>query len=191
MAEDWIILAKLLRPQGRRGELLAEVLTDFPERFARTGPVWLLPPASVAAKNPKEINLKAHWFPVGRNVGRVVLEFADVASISAAEEIAGWSVALPQSERMQLSDDAVYVSDLIGCELFDGDSLLGVVEDVEFPAAEPGQNEGPDAPALLNVRVNGEECLVPFVKAWLVKMDLEKKQIMMKLPAGLVEINLG
>jgi 16S rRNA processing protein RimM len=201
MAEEWTILAQLLRPQGRRGELLAEVLTDFPERFSRTEPVTLLPPVGVAAKTPKltpreaqamvprEARITAHWFPVGRNAGRVVLEFAEVDSINAAEALAGWQVALPQSERMPLSDDAVYISDLIGCTVYDGDTVIGVVEDVEFPSAAPGQAEEPDAPALLSVKANDGECLIPFVKAWLKSVDTEQKRIVMQLPAGLVEIN--
>jgi 16S rRNA processing protein RimM len=196
-ADEWIILAHLLRPQGRRGELLAEVLTDFPERFSRTAPVTLLPPDGVASptngatsKISRQANLIAHWFPVGRNAGRVVLQFADVDSINAAEDLAGWSVALPLSERMPLTDGAVYLSDLIGCTLYDGETALGIVDNVEFPApTAAAESSTPDAPALLNVKINGNACLIPFVKAWLVHVDTANKRIEMRLPADLLEIN--
>ena len=43
-ASSWIVLAHLLRPQGRKGELLAELLTDFPERFEEQRRVFLATP---------------------------------------------------------------------------------------------------------------------------------------------------
>jgi 16S rRNA processing protein RimM len=190
MTENWVILARLLRPQGRRGELLAEVLTDFRERFESLSTVTLLPPDSAKA-TPRNADLIAHWFPVGRNAGRVVLHFAGVDSISAAEELAQWSVALPMDERMPLDEDTEYIGDLIGCALYNGETLVGTVEDIEFPSEEDGVDTGADAPALLSVVHGEEEHLIPFIKAWLVEMDTTARRITMKLPDGLLDINKG
>ena len=40
---QWIVLAQILRPQGRKGEVLADLFTDFPERFDEHPGVWLAP----------------------------------------------------------------------------------------------------------------------------------------------------
>jgi len=188
MAEDWIQLARLLRPQGRRGEILAEVHTDFPERFSRTDPIQLIPPNG-SKETPRTATIEAHWFPVGRNAGRVVLQLSGVASINDAEVLAGWAVALPIEERMPLEEDAAYISDLIGSTLFDGETAVGIVEDVEFPAPAPGEANAPDAPALLRVMRGEEELLIPFVKAWIIQLDTNAKKIVMRLPEGLLDIN--
>ncbi len=128
--ETWVWLALIRRPQGRKGEVFAEILTDFPEKFAERRRLWLLPDdgsrASAAAKGsaaattgaasaPREVELAAHWL----HKGGVVLHFAGVDSISAAETLAGMVVAIPREERAALGEDEVYIGDLIGCTLVD------------------------------------------------------------------------
>lgn len=174
----FVALARLVRTQGRNGELIADILTDFPERFADRPGVWLLPPEESCA--PCEAVLERYWL----HKGRVVLKFAGVDSISAAEALAGWEVAIPREARAQLADDAVYVSDLIGCRVIDeaaGGADLGVV--LEVARGEAG------AADLLVLDRNGDELLIPFAKAFLVKLDVEARVLRMRLPAGLTEIN--
>jgi 16S rRNA processing protein RimM len=170
----WTILARLIRPQGRHGEILAEILTDFPERFADRKRLFLI--ASEAGPGSvREINLENYWL----HKGRIVLKFAGVDSIGDAELLRGLSVAIPMSERAELTDGSVYISDLVGSTVFDLNStLVGVVEDFDRGAG------------LLAVKTaNGGEVLIPFVEAYLVKIDLAAKRIEMRLPAGLLEIN--
>jgi 16S rRNA processing protein RimM len=112
-AEDWVWLARIRRPQGRKGEVFADILTDFPEKFAERRRLWLL--AEAASSTPREVELVAHWL----HKGGVVLHFSGVDSISAAETLKGLIVAIPRAERAPLAEDEVYVADLIGCELFD------------------------------------------------------------------------
>src|SRR5271167_3573283 len=113
--EDWIVVAKIVRPQGRHGEALAELLTDFPERFAERKRPFLLSPKTA----PRAVELERHWL----HQGRVVLKFAGVESINDVEALRGLEVAVPRAERAPLEDGAVYVADLIGCVLVD--SLSG------------------------------------------------------------------
>ena len=40
--EGWVWLARIRRTQGRKGEVFAEILTDFPEKFAERRRLWLL-----------------------------------------------------------------------------------------------------------------------------------------------------
>jgi 16S rRNA processing protein RimM len=175
---DLVLLAHLVRTQGRHGELIADILTDFPDRFKERTHVWLLPPDGSAA--PREAEIERHWL----HKGRVVLKFAGVDSITDAALLAGYHVAIPREQRAPLAEDAVYVADLIGCHLIDEANAcadLGPVLDVAL-----GKGEALD---ILVLNRGNEELLIPFAKAYLVQIDLEKRVLRMRLPAGLTTIN--
>jgi 16S rRNA processing protein RimM len=132
----------------------------------------------------------AFWLPVGKNEGRIVLQFAGVDSISDAEAIAGQEVIVPEEERLPLDDESTYISELVGCTVYDGAVVVGVVEDVQFPTTPDGGRRLTDAAPLLAVRsLDGDEVLIPFAKAFLVAMNTEAKRIDMILPEGLVDVN--
>jgi 16S rRNA processing protein RimM len=176
---EWAILARLVRPQGRHGEILADLLTDFPERFAERRRLFLVV-SETSRTPPREVTLERHWL----HKGRVVLKFVGVDSISDASPFARWRVAIPREERAPLADDAVYVADLIGCHLIDeagGAVDLGPVLDVERGAG--------DALDILVLNSGEDELLIPFAKAYLVSLDLDARVVRMRLPAGLTTIN--
>jgi 16S rRNA processing protein RimM len=187
----WIVLAHLLRPQGRKGEVLAELFTDFPERFDEQRRVFLAAPGFEGrGAEARPVDVVAFWLPVGKNEGRVVLQFAGIDTISDAESIAGKDVLVPRQERLPLDDESVYISELIGCTVFDGLLAVGVVEDVQFAMTADGARRLDDAAPLLVVRsLEADEILLPFAKAFLVRVDTEAKRIDMTLPEGLVEVN--
>ncbi|WP_446743892.1 ribosome maturation factor RimM [Silvibacterium acidisoli] len=171
---NWAIVARLVRSQGRHGEILAEIHTDFPERFAERKRLFLL--SDESSETPvREITLESHWL----HKDRVVLKFAGVDSINDTEPLRGLYVAIPASERTPLPEDEVYISDLIGCELFDHSTgrVIGKVDDFDR-----GAN-------LLIVREGRNEHLVPFANAYIETIDLSARRIEMRLPAGLLEIN--
>jgi 16S rRNA processing protein RimM len=178
--DTWVLLAHIVRPQGRHGEVLADIFTDFPEHFAQRKRLFLRPPAKSHTDAMREVKVVAHWL----HKGRVVLKFAQVDSIIDAENLRGFDLVIPREERMPLSGDAVYVSDLLGVRVIDvsrgGSTDAGEITDVE--------PEGP-GPAMLVIRTQaGEELLIPFVRAYLRKMDIEGKRLEMDLPEGLLAV---
>ncbi|MGA3135807.1 MAG: ribosome maturation factor RimM [Terracidiphilus sp.] len=178
-AAQWIWLARIHRPQGRKGEVFAGILTDFPEKFAERRRLWLLA-ENVPASSPREVELLAHW----PHKGGIVLHFSGVDSISAAEALKGLIVAIPRTERAPLADDEVYIGDLIGCTLVDvagaAPVTVGEIENVDRTA-------GPVA--LLVVNGAAGEVLVPFAKSYLRKIDLAARRVEMALPEGLTDLN--
>ena len=189
--DEWVWLARLRRPQGRKGEVFAEILTDFPEKFAERRRLWLVAESDAEVRPrkkevtpgqtiPRQMELVNHWL----HKGGIVLHFAGVDSISAAEALAGLGVAIPRSERAKLGADEAYVGDLIGCVLVDlasGKPLeVGNIEDVDRTA-------GPVA--MLIVRSPGSEIIVPFAKSYLRRIDIERKRVEMALPEGLADLN--
>jgi 16S rRNA processing protein RimM len=185
--EDWVWLAHIRHTQGRKGEVFADILTDFPDKFAERKRLWLLPDSAAksalpmaASASPREVELIAHW----PHKGGIVLHFAGMDSISAAETLKGLIVAIPRSERAALAEDEVYTGDLIGCALIDVAGTepvtIGEIENVD-------RTSGPVA--LLVVRGAAGEVLIPFAKSFLRKIDLNAKRVEMALPEGLVELN--
>jgi 16S rRNA processing protein RimM len=172
-----------VRPQGRHGEILADILTDFPERFSERKRLFLVPPETsqnTAAKKhpPREILLERHWL----HKGRIVFKFAGIDSINDAEALRGLDVAIPASEQAELTDGAVYISALMGCEVVnlasEPGAIVGRVLDVDREAA-----------LLVVEDAKHAEILIPFAQAYLVKIDLDAKRIEMRLPPGLLDIN--
>ena len=190
---SWTTLAHLLRPQGRKGELLAELLTDFPERFRDTPRVFLAKPDFAGTEaQARPVHITNHWMPVGKNHGRIVLTFEGIDSISLAETLEGLEVIIPSTERMELDEDAEYIDDLLDCTVFNGAEPIGKVTAVDFPTTADGTRRLPDAAPLLTVLTPaGDEVLIPYVQAFIVSISTEAQRIEMNLPPGLLEINRG
>lgn len=185
---EWVAVAALIRPQGRRGELLAEPLTSLPKIFAAGREVVLAETAEPNASSV-HVTIEDHWFPTGKNSGRVVLKLSGCDSISHAEALAGLQVLVSADALPQLDSDTFYVGDLVGCDLYDGNRRMGRVDGVEFAMAPDGHTRLEDAAPLLSVLVGEatEPVLVPFVRAWLDRVDLEGRRVIMHLPAGLFD----
>jgi 16S rRNA processing protein RimM len=129
---------------------------------------------------PRAVALTNHWL----HKGGVVLHFAGIDSITAAEGLAGLMVAIPREKRVALAEDEIYIADLIGCALVDVAGAepvaVGTIDDVDRTA-------GPVA--LLVVQGKSGEILVPFAKSYLRKIDLEGRRVEMALPKGLLDLN--
>jgi 16S rRNA processing protein RimM len=124
----------------------------------------------------RELRVEALW----PHKGMLVLKFAGVDSISDAELLVGSELQVPREQRAQLEPGWTYVSDLVGCKVFDGDREVGTVENVQFGAGE--------AP-LLVVRAGARQYEIPYARAYLRGVDLEQKRIEMLLPEGILEVN--
>ena len=171
---DFITLARVVKTQGRRGEVAGEIYSDVPGRFA-LGMRFLALPRE-PNKTRRELEVQDFW----PHKGLLVFKFAGVDSISEAETLVGCELQVPQSQRSELQAGWNYVSDLVGCSVLDRGRDIGGIEDVEFGAGE--------AP-LLMVRDGARLVEIPFAEAYLDSVDLERRQVRMNLPEGLLEVN--
>jgi 16S rRNA processing protein RimM len=169
---EFVTLARVRKTQGRRGEVAVELHSDVPDRF-RPG----LRLFALAQDNSRrELRIEELW----PHKDFLVLKFAGIDSISDAEALIGCELQVPRSERAQLESGWNYVSDLIGCVVFDTGREIGKIEDVQFGTGE--------APLLILVGGN-KRYEVPYAEAYLQSVDLEHKQIRMQLPEGMLELN--
>ena len=170
--EELVAIAKTVRTRGLRGELVADVLTDFPERFAETKTVF----AIKADGSREELKLENHWF----QKDRVILKFSGFDSIEAAEGLKNCEICVPESEAVELEEDEFFDWELIGCavETVEGE-MLGRVKEVmrtggtEILVVESAREE--------------KDYLVPFAETICVEVDVENKLIKVDVPEGLLD----
>ncbi len=168
---DLIITARIARPQGKHGEVIAEILTDFPERFAKPGGVWAINESGQI----DQLKVERAWM----HKGRVVLKFAGYDDMSRAETLRGMRLAVTSDDLRPLPPDTYYDFDLTGCVVVaTSGEEIGSVASVERYGAAP----------LLKVRGAGREHLIPLVLSICVEIDVAQKRIVVAPPEGLLEL---
>jgi 16S rRNA processing protein RimM len=193
----WVLVARILRARGNKGEVAAEVLTDFPERLTKWQEVFV--GEAEGRSEPRRTRLKSCWLSQNHR-GQAVFHFEGVNSISEAEQFRGLDVLLPFEQRVTLPAGQYFVSDLIGCSVFENPALppvvasspcflaeapalLGTVRDVQFPG------EGISGTPLLEVDTSRGEILIPLAVDICTKIDTAARRIDVILPEGLRELN--
>ncbi|MGC1108014.1 MAG: ribosome maturation factor RimM [Candidatus Acidiferrales bacterium] len=177
-----VTLARILRPHGRRGEVAAEILTDFPERLTRLNSALLWD-----GKNPpREAAIRKCWLSHSRG-GQAIFHFENCDSIADAEKFVDLEVQVPIADRVVLSAGSYYVTDLIGCHVFAGGAVdlqkIGVVRDVQF--------SGENIRGTPNLVVDAQpgELLIPLAAEICQRIDTAARRIEVVLPEGLLDLN--
>ena len=198
--QRWVIVARILRPRGNKGEVAAELLTDFPKRLTGMTEVFIAASDRVQADEPRLIALKSCWLSQNHK-GQAVFHFEGSNSISEAEKFRGHDVFLPIERRVTLGPGQYFVDDLIGCNVFEtperasvvssspcslatAPALLGVVRDVQFTG------EGISGTPILAVDTSSGELLVPLAEDICSNIDTRARRIDVVLPEGLRDLNL-
>jgi 16S rRNA processing protein RimM len=167
----FVTIAKVIKAQGRRGEVAAALFTDFPELFESRRHLLALDREG----RRRDVELEEYWF----HKGHVVLKFKGVDSIDDAEALAGCEIQVPWADRAEPEAGAIFVSDLVGCAVHNHGLPVGAVQDVQFGAGE--------APLLI---VKGaKEYLIPFAAEFVESVSLEERRVSMKLPDGMLELD--
>jgi 16S rRNA processing protein RimM len=170
--EELVAVARAVKTRGMRGEVVAELLTDFPERFEGLENLIAVAPDGSRTR----LALEEHWF----HGDRIVLRFAGYDSIEAASKLVGFEFAVPETERVELEEDEFYDWELAGCrvETVEGE-LLGTVREV----MRTGGVE-----MLVVEGEAGREYLIPMAEDICVAIDIENKLVRVDPPEGLLEM---
>ncbi len=169
---SFIAIARIARTRGNRGEVVADLYTDFPDRFDALEEVWL----EFGDGKMQCMALENSW----EYKGRRILKFAGVDSISAAEVFAGCWVVIPADQAVQLPEGTYYDHDLIGCSVQDTHgNQLGVVSDILRIAGN----------SQLVVKSSAREYLIPAVEGICIRISVADKQILVDPPEGLMDLS--
>ena len=178
-----LTLARIVRVRGVKGEVAAEILTDFPQRLTKLREVWLVPPGTNAAEH--KVKVRRCWLATSHG-GQAIFHFEGCDSIEQAKSFVGLEVQVPLSHRAPLPSGRHYVSDLVGCDVWElvpaggAAQRLGPVRNVDF--------HGGGAP-LLVVDGPAGELLIPMARDICVSIDTAARRIEVVLPDGLRELN--
>ena len=170
-SSELVIIARAVKPRGLKGELVAELLTDFPERFEDVEELVLVSPAGERTVG----RLENYWF----QNDRVVLKLAGYDDVEAAKALAGFEIAVPEAERVLLPSDHYYDWELEGCTVTVGSESIGKVQSV----IRTGGTE-----ILVIADENGKESLIPLVDSIVVEIDAAAKTIVVDPPEGLLDL---
>ncbi|MEU7985578.1 ribosome maturation factor RimM [Streptosporangium canum] len=164
-----LVIGRIGRPHGLRGDVSVEVRTDDPERRFAPGTAVATDPASAG---PLVIESR-RW-----HSGVLLVRFEGVNDRNRAEDLRGTTLVIDSADIPPSDDpDEFYDHQLIGLAVVTPDGeRVGEVSDV--------LHHGQD---LLVVRRGGAEVYVPFVKALVPVVDLDKGILVVDGPAGLLD----
>jgi 16S rRNA processing protein RimM len=168
---DLVVIARAVKTHGLKGEVVAELLTDFPERFEDLDQVVLVSPAG----EQQTRDIEEFWF----QKNRVVLKLAGYDDVDAAKELVGYEFAVPEADRVELEEDEFYDWELEGCTVRVGDKSIGQVRSVLKTGG---------AEILVVSDESGVEKLVPLAADIVVKIDAAAKTIVVDPPEGLLDL---
>lgn len=168
--EDLVTIAKVVKTRGLRGELVADILTDFPDRFDSLKKVFAVKPSGETL----ELEIEKFWF----QKGRIVFKFVGLDSIEEAENLRDCGVCISEDEIVELEEDEFFDWQLAECavETVDGENLGKVSELMRTGGTE-----------VLVVKGAEKDYLIPFAETICVEVDIENKLIKVDAPEGLLE----
>ena len=170
--EELIAVARVVKPRGLRGEVAAELLTDFPERFAGLDELIAVSPAGTR----RTLALEESWL----HAGRIVLKFAGYDTPEAARELVGYELAVPERDAVKLEEDEYYDWQLVGCQVSTvAGRELGRVREVLHTGAAPV--------LIIEDAATRREHLIPLAASICVEIDVAAKLIRVDPPEGLIE----
>jgi 16S rRNA processing protein RimM len=166
-----VAVGRIVRPQGRRGEVRVELLTDSPERLRELHECWLVPPPAGERHEVESV-----WFQ-----GRVpVVKLAGSTTISDAQALVGRLMTIPRASVRPLPPDRFYAFDLAGCVVQTPEGAdLGTIAEV---LAGPEHD-------YWTVRRDGRAWLLPAVTGIVERVDLVGRRVLVRPPEGLVELD--
>jgi len=179
-----LTLALVVKTQGRRGEVAVEVHSDVPGRLRQGMRLWAL----LKSGQRREVKVDELW----PHKSWQVLKFAGVETIGDAEALKGAELQVPRSERAQLEPGWTYLSDLIGCVVLDAGREIGSIVNVAFGAGEAPLlvvSAGVSSDADRKKTLAKLPYEIPFAEAYLEKVDIGRKEVRMRLPEGLLDVN--
>ena len=171
-ALELVLVARVAKPRGVRGEVACDLLTDFPERFGRVEKLIAVFPGG----RRERLKLERHWL----HGDRVVLKLGGYDTPEAAAALAGCELAVPESEAVELEEGEFFDWQLEGCRVETVGGLgVGAVREV--------LHTGGEAPVLVIRDERGRENLVPLAESICVEIDVNAKLIRVDAPEGLLE----
>jgi 16S rRNA processing protein RimM len=171
--ERLVAVARALKTRGLKGEILADLLTDFPDRFADISRLIAVAPDG----HRLVVELESYW----HHQARVVLKLAGYDSIETARALVGYEFAVPEANRVQLPAGHFYDWELEGF-------LVETVEGKPIGNVREVMRIGGSVEMLVVENNERHEHLIPMVQSIVLDIDTQRKRIQIDPPKGLLEL---
>ena len=171
-AED-VVIARIVKARGIRGEVACDIETDFLERFQTLDrvTVWMPDERRLA------LALEDHWF----HKDRVILKFEGYDTMTAAEELVGGRLVISEADSLELEEDEFYEYQVVGADVI---AITGEKIGIVTRLMRTGGTD------LLVIEGEGKrEILVPFANDICTEVDVDARRITINPPEGLLELN--
>jgi 16S rRNA processing protein RimM len=170
---DLLLVGRVARAHGNRGQVIVNLDTDFPEARFAVGQVLQV---GIAGRfEPRRIE------SVRFHQGRPVIALEGIDSMNAAEALAGADLKIPAADAAPLPEGTFYHHDLVGCEVRDrGAHVIGRVTGVEGTM---------ERSRLVVETAGGKDVLIPMVADICVRVDPAARVIVIDPPEGLLDLN--
>jgi len=167
-----VVIARIVKARGIRGEVACDLMTDFPERFDGLERITLWMPDDTR----RALEIDDHWF----HQARLILKFAGYDTITAAETLVGGRLVISEADAIELEADEFYEYQILGAEVItiNGQSV-GIVKRLLRTGG---------ADVLVIESADGREHLIPFADEICTTVDVEAKRITVNPPEGLLDL---
>ena len=171
-SDEDIVIARIVKARGIRGEVACTLETDFPERFSSLDQVTVV----MADGSRLQLRLEDHWF----HNQRIILKFQGYDTMTAAQGLAGGRLVVDAADAGTLAEGQYLEREVIGSEVMTIDGRkVGLVTGVM-------RTGGTDL--LILEGIDGRERLIPFADEICTEVDLTARRITVDPPDGLLDL---
>ena len=168
MYNDYLEIGQIVGTHGVKGVMKVKPLTDDITRFNKLKTVYI---------NIKKELVEFAIEGVQYNKNMVLLKLKGIDTIEKAEEYRNFYIKIDRKDSVKLEKDSYFIIDLIGCDVYDEENnLLGKIDDVFSTKSNDVYVVKSDS---------GKQILLPAIKDVIKQVNIESKEIIVKLLKGL------
>lgn len=170
LVED-VVIARIVKARGIRGEVACDIETDFPDRFETLEQATLWMPDGTR----RVFDVEDSWF----HKDRVILKFDGIDTMTDAEKLVGGRLVISKVDARELDRDEFYEYEIIGSDVITTDGVhVGRVTKLM-------RTGGTD---VLVVVDGNRELMIPFAEDICPEVDTQAQRITINPPEGLLDI---
>ncbi|WP_247234569.1 ribosome maturation factor RimM [Telluribacter sp. SYSU D00476] len=172
--ENYYLLGYIVRTHGTKGDVTIHLDVDYPEDYEEVESLFVEIKGELVPYFVEDMNIQKQ--------NKAIVRLEDVDSIEQAQALVGSALYMPIEELEELGEGGFYYHQIQGYSVVD-EALgeLGIIRAIYTPNTQD----------LIAMDYQGSEVLIPIVDDIVISADHEKKQVLVKLPEGLLDVYLG
>ena len=173
----WLVVGFITSPHGINGKIKVKSLSDFQERFTKTGKRWL----QKEQEMPTELELTSGFKQPGKE--SFIIKFKEITNRDQAENLKGYKILVKFDDIPKLKKEEFHLTELVNLKvkILENSTLQTIGEVINL------ENEKNNL-LVIKLFKNNKEVLVPFVREIIPEVDIKNKFLIITPPSGLLEL---